>query len=172
MPAVRALGFDGTITIQQCREEPSSAQAARLEIGTKKLMAKFTAPDGSKVTIDAARVIRIREAVSGENTGENAGAKTRVDWTIVSLVKEPIEQVVSLVQTKLTSLAVLSALEGKKIWFDAKQAVGPLPITRTQKNSGFNSSIKIMGYRQYVTEAPDKVRAVIAAAGGNPVEDN
>jgi hypothetical protein len=66
-----------------------------------------------------------------------------------------------IIWAKLTSLAALTALGNKKIWVDAKEAVGPLPITPSQKDSGFNSSIKITGYRQYVTESPDEVRAVL-----------
>ncbi len=135
-------------------------------------MAKLTAPDGSKLTIDAKRVVRIRQTLSGENTGENAGAKTRIDWAVMSLVKEPMEQVVPLIQEKLSSLAALTAADGKKLWFDAKQAIGPLPPTKSQKDSGFNSSIKIMGYRQYVTETPGEVRAAIKAAGGDPIEED
>jgi len=128
-------------------------------------MIKLTAPDGSKVTIDARLVIRIRATVSGES----GAARTRIDWAIMSLVKEPVEQVVPLVKSELPALATLTALEGRKLWFNAKQAVGPLPITPSQKQSGFQSSIKIMGYRQYVVETPDEVRSVIAAAGGSPV---
>jgi hypothetical protein len=129
-------------------------------------MVQFTAPDGSKVTIDPSRVIRIRPTAYGEN----ADAKTRIDWTIMSLVKEPIDDVVPRIKATLKSLAVLSGLDGRKIWFEAKQAVGPLPVTPSQKNSGFNSSIKLMGYRQYVTETPEEVRSVIKNAGGDPVE--
>jgi hypothetical protein len=132
------------------------------------LMAKFTAPNDRKVTIDETRVIRIRATVYGEN----ALAQTRVDWAVMSLVKEPPEEVVPVIKAKLKSLAVLSALQGRKVWFDAKQAVGPLPITPSQEDSGFRSSIKIMGYRQYVTETPAQVRAVIKAAGGDPVQDD
>src|SRR5262245_28497663 len=123
---------------------------------------ELTAPDGSRITIDGKLVQRLRETFSGGN----ADANTRVDWAIMSLVQEPIEEAVSLVKAELPSLAVLSALNGRKVWFNAKQAVGPLPITRSQIDSGFKSSIKIMGYRQYVTETPNEVRAVITAAGG------
>src|SRR5713101_4967223 len=129
------------------------------------VMISLSAPDGSEVKIDGNLVQRIRRTVSGEN----ADAQTRVDWAIMSLVKESLDQVVSLVKAELPSLAVLTALEGRKVWFNAKQAVGPLPITPSQQHSGFNSSIKIMGYRQYVIETPDQVRTVIGAAGGNPV---
>jgi hypothetical protein len=101
-------------------------------------MAKFTGPDGSKVTVDPKRVIRIRETISGENSG----AKTRIDWTMMSLVKETLSEVVPVVQAILDSLTSLT------------------------------SSIKIMGYRQYVIESPANVRAVIKAAHGDPLDDN
>jgi hypothetical protein len=128
-------------------------------------MAKFTAPDDSKVIVDETRVIRIRQTISGED------GKTRIDWAMMSLVKESIDDVVPIIRVKLASLASLTDLANKKVWFDAKQAVGPLPITDMERNSGFNSSFKIMGYLQYVVETPDQVRQVIKAAGGVPVGD-
>jgi hypothetical protein len=128
-------------------------------------MAKFTAPDDSKVTVDETRVIRIRHTISGED------GKTRIDWAMMSLVKESIDDVVPIIRAKLASLASLTDLANKKVWFDAKQAVGPLPITDMERNRGFNSSFKIMGYLQYVVETPDQVRQVIKAAGGIPVGD-
>jgi hypothetical protein len=128
-------------------------------------MIKLTAPDDSKVTIDGKRVLRIRPTVSGESDD----ARTRIDWAIMSLVKEPVDKVVPLVKGELPSLATLTALPGRKLWFDANQAVGPLPITPTQQASGFRSSIKIMGYRQYVVETAAEVRAVLKAAGGSPL---
>jgi hypothetical protein len=89
----------------------------------------------------------------------------------MSLVEELIDNVVSLVQAKLKSLTALGTLDGRKIWFDVRQAVGPHPVNPSQTSNGFSSSIKLMGYRQYVTVAPDEVRSVIKAAGGEPVED-
>ncbi len=105
-------------------------------------MIKLSAPDGSEVSIDGKLVQRIRQIVSGEDPD----AKTRIDWAIMSLVKESPDEVARLVKKELPSLAVLAALEGWKVWFNAKQAVGPLPITPSQKQSGFKSSIKIMNY--------------------------
>jgi hypothetical protein len=127
-------------------------------------MIKLTAPNGSKVKVNGILVERVRKALYGEN----AAAQTRV-WEVVSLVKEAVEQVVPLVKAELPSLAALTALEGKKVWFNAKKAIGPLPITRAQENYGYKSSIKIMRYRQYVIETPDEVRTVINAAGGTPL---
>jgi hypothetical protein len=129
-------------------------------------MIKLSASDGSEASIDGKFVQRIRQTVSGEDPD----AQTRIDWAIMSLVKESPDQVARLVKEELPSLAALTALEGRRVWFNAKLAVGPLPVTPTQKKSGFRSSIKIMGYRQYVIETPDEVRAVISAAGGTPVD--
>jgi hypothetical protein len=128
-------------------------------------MATFTAPDGSKVVVDETRVLRIRHTISDE------AGKTRIDWAMMSLVKEPIDAVAPIIRAKLPSLTSLTDLAGKKVWFDAKQAVGPLPITDSQRTSGFNSSFKIMSYLQYVVETPDQVRQVIKDASGNPVGD-
>jgi hypothetical protein len=128
-------------------------------------MIELTAPDGSTVSIDGKQVIRVRPTLYAEKGEGN----TRIDWAIMSIVKEQIEEVVPLVKAELPSLAVLTAKEEKKVWFDAIQAVGPLAIIPSQRASGFNSSIKIMGYRQYVIETPEMVRAVISAGGGTPI---
>ena len=133
------------------------------------MMLTFTAPDGSLVTVDGARVIRARRTVAGEHSGENGDARTRIDWVIMSLVKEPIDQVASSIKAELPSFTALTTKDGSRIWFNAKQAVGPLPITPHQEEGGVRSSIKIMNYRQYVTETHNEVREVIRTAGGNPI---
>ena len=132
-------------------------------------MLTLTAPDGSTVRIDAARVVRARRTVSGGRGRENGKAQTRLDWEIMQLALEPIEQVASLVKAELSSFTCLTTSDGSKIWFDAKKAAGPLPITPSQGKGGVKSSIKIMGYRQYVTETPTQVHDVIKQAGGIPV---
>jgi hypothetical protein len=130
-------------------------------------MINLTAPDDSRIAVDGQRVVRARRTVSGEYGEEIEDAKTRIDWTMMSLVKEPVDDVAFLIRRELPSFTALTARDGSRIWFDAKQAVGPLPITRSQRTGGVKSSIKIMNYRQYVTETPDEVRNVIRAAGGN-----
>lgn len=132
-------------------------------------MIKLTAPDGSTVKIDAASVVRARRTISGERGGDNGNAQTRVDWAIMQLVVEPIEKVAAIIQADLASFTNLTTTDGSKIWFDAKKAAGPIPITPSQRQGGVKSSIKIMGYRQFVTETPSKVHDVIEAAGGTPV---
>ena len=131
-------------------------------------MLRFTAPDNSKVEIDGTLVIRARRAVAGEGDGEDDQPGSRIDWAIMTIVKEPIEEVAARVRTELPSFTAVTAKDGSRIWFDARQAVGPLPITAGQRQGGAKSSIKIMGYRQYVTETAEQVRAILRAAGGAP----
>jgi len=129
----------------------------------------LTAPNDTAVTIDGRRVVRARRTVAGERGGANGDARTRIDWVVMQLVTEPIDLVAPLIKSELPSFTALTARDGSKIWFDAKKVVGPLPITANQQNAGYRSSIKLMGYRQYVTETPDQVRAVLAAADGDPL---
>jgi hypothetical protein len=128
-------------------------------------MIELTAPNNSKTLIDGTRVYRIRASLPSEGSE----VRSRIDWAILSLVKETLDKVVPLVRTELPSLTVLTALDDAKIWFDAKEAVGPLPIIPQDQASGFNSKIEIRGVTQYVIETPDQVRAVISAAGGTPL---
>jgi hypothetical protein len=130
-------------------------------------MMTLTAPDGSSVEIDEKRVVRARRTISGESSN----AATRIDWVMMSLVQEPIDKVAPLIRRKLTSFTSLTSRDGSKIWFDAKQAVGPLPLTPSQDDGVVKSSIKLMGYRQFVTEDPDEVRSVLQKADGDPLPD-
>lgn len=132
-------------------------------------MVTLTAPDGTGVNIDAAEVIRARRTVSGERGGDNGNARTRIDWAITQLVPEPIEEVAPAIKAALPSFTCLTTTDGSKIWFDALKVSGPLPITAGQKQNSVRSSIKIMGYRQFVTETPQEVRTVIQEAGSTPV---
>ena len=128
-------------------------------------MISFTAPNGSKVKIDAKRVVRARRTISGESSN----AKTRIDWAIMNLVQEPIDDVARQIRNELESFTSLTSRDGSKIWFDATQVVGPLPLTPSQSDGVVKSSIKLMGYRQFVTEDATQVRAVLANAGGSPL---
>lgn len=130
-------------------------------------MITLTAPDGSSVKIEGKRVVRARRTVSGESSN----ASTRIDWAIMNLVQEPIDRVAPLIRKELKSFTSLTSRDGSKIWFDAKQAVGPLPLTPSQSDGVVKSSIKLMSYRQYVTETPEEVRSILAKAGGDPIPD-
>ena len=128
-------------------------------------MISFTAPNGSKVKIDAKRVVRARRTISGESSN----AQTRIDWAIMNLVQEPIDDVARQIRNELESFTSLTSRDGSKIWFDATQVVGPLPLTPSQSDGVVKSSIKLMGYRQFVTEDAAQVSAVLAKAGGSPL---
>ena len=128
-------------------------------------MIELTAPDGTPVNIYGKRVVRARRAVSGESNN----ASTRVDWVVMNMVQEPIDKVAPHIRKELKTFTALTSRDGSKIWFNAKQAAGPLPLTPSQKDGVVKSSIKLMGYRQYVTEDADEVRSVLKEAGGDPL---
>jgi hypothetical protein len=125
-------------------------------------MITLTAPDGSKVTIDGKLVVRARRTVSGENS---AGG-TRIDWPDMQLVKEPIDHVGPLIKAELATFTSVTSRDGSRIWFDGKIAAGPVRLTPNQLDGIVKSAIKLMGYRQYVIETPDQVRAILSTAGG------
>jgi hypothetical protein len=130
-------------------------------------MINLTAPDGSPVVLDGRLVVRARRTIAGE---DNSGrAKTRIDWVTMQLVRETIDQVAPLVRGELASFTALTAPDGSKIWFNAKQAIGPLPITPGQPPANARSSIRLLNARQFVTETPQQVRDVLTAAGGTPL---
>lgn len=120
----------------------------------------FTALNGSRLWIDGTSIYKIRASLPFESPV----ARSRIDWAIQSLVTEPLDVVVPLVQAVLPSLTALTSLDDAKIWFDAKQAVGPLPVLPRDLEAGFNSSLKIRGIMQYVVESPLEVTRVLAAA--------
>jgi hypothetical protein len=130
-------------------------------------MISLTAPDGSRVKIDGKRVLRARRTISGESSN----ASTRIDWAIMNLVQEPIDEVAALIGKELDSFTSLTSRDGSKIWFDGTKVVGPLPLTPSQADGAVKSSIKLMGYRQFVTETPERVRSVLKKAGGDPLPD-
>jgi hypothetical protein len=132
-------------------------------------MIRLTAPNGASVAIDGKLVLRVRRTVASESGGEFRNAKTRIDWAVMQLVNEAPDEVAALIKAELPSLTALTSRDGSRIWFNAKQAVGPLPVTPTQIADGANSCVKIVNHWQFVMEMPEEVRAVIAAAGGTPV---
>jgi hypothetical protein len=74
--------------------------------------------------------------VSGEGGGENGTPLTGIDWEITQVVMEPIDQVAPTHQDRSSFFTCLTTSDGSKIWFDAKKATGPLPITAGQKQGG------------------------------------
>jgi len=128
-------------------------------------MITLTAPDGSKVNIDGKRVVRARRTVSGESDN----AKTRIDWAMTNFVLEPIDAVAPKVQAELDSFTCLTSRDGSKIWFNARNVVGPIKLTQGQLDGVVKSSIKLMNMQIQVTEDDAQVRAIITAAHGDPL---
>ena len=128
-------------------------------------MIKLTAPDGSPVKIDGKKVMRARRRISGESSK----ASTRIDWVMMSLVREPIDEVAQLIRAEQDSFTALTSRDGSKIWFNAEKVEGPISLTPSQSDGVVKSSIKLMSYRQFVTEDDAKVRSVIKKAGGTPL---
>jgi hypothetical protein len=127
-------------------------------------MIKLTAPDGSKVTIDGQLVLRARRTVHGEQRED--GAQTRLDWVDMQLVKEGLETVVPAIKAELSTFAPVTSRDGSKIWINAKEATGPFPLTSSQDDGVVKSALKVMNYRQFVTETPGEIRALLKENGG------
>ena len=78
---------------------PSAAngmlQGAATSVATPNSFIKLTLPDGSEGRLPPNTVIRIRKAISTENRN---GAKARIDWVQMMLVREPPAEVAALVE--------------------------------------------------------------------------
>jgi hypothetical protein len=61
----------------------------------------LTLPDGSKTTLLPSTIIRIRKAIQPET---QSGAKTRIDWLQLLLVREAPEDVAALVEESVPNL--------------------------------------------------------------------
>jgi|APThiThiocy_cv2_1041547.scaffolds.fasta_scaffold48037_2 hypothetical protein len=132
-------------------------------------MIRLTALDGQEIVIDTGRIVRIRRTLADESMAENRGAQTRIDWVETSLVREPLDQVVALVKAELPSLAVVTAPDGTRIWFDALRVTGPVALAPKDMVGGARSTIELGGQIQRLFETADRVRAIIRDAGGQPL---
>jgi hypothetical protein len=132
-------------------------------------MIMLTGLEGREIAIDAARIVRLRRTLASERTAENRGAQTRIDWDRMSLVREPLDQVIALVKTELPSLVVATAPDGTRIWFDALQAIGPVALAPKDMVGGARSTIELAGHMQRLFETVDQVRVIIRDAGGQPL---
>jgi hypothetical protein len=132
-------------------------------------MIKLTALNGQQVAIDVAQIVRIRLALREESAGGSNGAQTRIDWAEMSLVREPLDEVIALVKPELPSLTVATAPDGTRIWFDALRVIGPFDLMPSEMVGGARSTIELGGHRQRLFETSDKVRLIIRRAGGNPL---
>jgi len=132
-------------------------------------MIMLTGLDGLAIAIDAARIVRIRRTLADESTAGNRGAQTRIDWETMSLVREPLDQVIALVRPAVPSLTVATAPDGTRIWFDALRVVGPVALAPKDMVGGARSTIELGGYTQRLFETAERVRAIIRDAGGQPL---
>lgn len=132
--------------------------------GRGRVMFSLTAPDGSSVSIDGSLVVRARRAIDGEQL--SSGVKTRIDWVQMQLAREPLNEVIAAILDELKTFVFLTSRDGSRIWFNAAKAMGPLPLTPSQEDGVVHSSLKLMGYRQYVVESPENVRSLLKNNGG------
>jgi hypothetical protein len=124
----------------------------------------LTCPDGSKISVDGTRVVRARRSVAGES------ANTRLDWVVTSYVMEPIDEVAGLIQAEQgQSFTCLTSRDGSKIWFNGRNAIGPIALPPGQLDGVVKSSIRVMNQVIRVCEDEGQVRQVIASAGGEPL---
>jgi hypothetical protein len=129
-------------------------------------MIAFTAPDGTPVNIDGARVIRIRASIPDESTPPS---QTRIDWVNLQFVLESPTSVAQQVGQENRHLAKLALPSGAPVWFDARQAIGPIRIFPDEMHEGTRSGMLLANKKQFVSNTPEEVSAAIAAAGGSPL---
>ena len=125
---------------------------------------KLTLPDRSEGRLSPNTVIRIRKTISTENRN---GAKTRIDWLQMMLVREPPAAVATLVQGNLTSLGKLFLPDGSPVWFNAAAAQGPMPLPPDMLQSGVRSAMMLGNKLQYLASRPEEVRDELLAKGGD-----
>ncbi|HXG77767.1 MAG TPA: hypothetical protein VNJ31_00320 [Methyloceanibacter sp.] len=125
---------------------------------------KLTLPDGSEGRLPPNTVIRIRKAISTESRN---GAKSRVDWLQMMLVREQPAEVAGLVGGSLASLGKLALPDGSPVWFNAGAAQGPMPLPPETLGGGVRSAMILGSKLQYLSSTPEEVRAELIAKGGD-----
>lgn len=131
---------------------------------TPRSFVKLTLPDGSEGRLPPNTVIRIRKTISTENKN---GAKARIDWLQMMLVREPPAEVAARVEGSLDSLAKLVLPDGSPVWFNAGAAQGPMPLPPESLRNGVRSGMILGDKLQYLSSTPEEVRAELLAKGGD-----
>ncbi len=144
------------------------SQAALAQNAEAPASITLTLPDGSKTTLAPGTIIRIRRAIPPET---QSGAKTRIDWLQLLLVREAPEDVAALVEQSVPSLAKLKMPEGSPIWFNAGVAQGPMPLTPDQLKYGVHSGIVLGDKLQFLSSTPEEVRQELSDKGGNALPE-
>jgi hypothetical protein len=147
---------------------PSAAdgmpQGAATDVARPNSFVKLTLPDGSEGRLPPNTVIRIRKTISTENKN---GAKARIDWLQMMLVREPPAEVAARVEGSLASLAKLVLPDGSPVWFNAGAAQGPMPLPPERLRNGVRSGILLDNKLQYLSSTPEEVRDELIAKGGD-----
>lgn len=127
-------------------------------------MPSFTAPNGSTVSIPGPDVVRMRVVYPEESTETNA--KCRIDHPGVQFVTEDSSAVVPAVKSENPNIGQLTLPNGKPVWFNGTVSRGPVRLVSGHPPEA-HSALYITDKIQYVTETPEAVKTVVAAAGGN-----
>ena len=144
------------------------SQAALAQNAEAPAAITLTLPDGSKTTLAPGTIVRIRRALATET---QRGAKTRIDWLQLVLVREAPEDVAELVGQSVPSLAKLVMPDGSPIWFNAGVAQGPMPLTTVQLRNGVRSGIFLRDSLQFLASTPEEVRQELSQKGGNALPE-
>ena len=131
---------------------------------TPRSFIKLTLPDGSEGRLPPNTVVRIRKAISTENRN---GAKARIDWLQMMLVREPPADVAALLEGILPSLGKLVLPDGSPIWFNAVAAQGPMPLPPERLQNGVRSGMILGDKLQYLASTPEEVRDELIAKGSD-----
>jgi hypothetical protein len=124
---------------------------------------KLTLPNGSEGRLKPAELVRLRRTISSE--GQN-GAKARIDWLQTMLVRESPDEVVTLLGTSLPTLGKLAMPDGSPIWFNAREADGPMPLPPDRLKDGVRSGMILNRRMQFLSSTPEEVRAELMAKAG------
>jgi hypothetical protein len=123
-------------------------------------------PDGKADQISGDRVVRLRRAWSDESTPP---AKTHIDWVTLKFALEEASSLALKVAQENKNFAKLALPTGEPVWFDAKVAAGPVRIVPGLYPPGTKSAFTLGTKTQFVSNTPEEVASVIAAAGGSPL---
>jgi hypothetical protein len=158
------FGWVLLLGIHLAATSPAEAGGAAPSAAAPDSFIKLTLPDGSEGRLPPNTVIRIRKAISTENRN---GAKARIDWLQMMLVREPPAEVAALVGGSLASLGKLLLPDGSPVWFNAGAAQGPMPLPPDTLQSGVRSGMMLGNKLQYLASTPEEVREELLAKGGD-----
>jgi len=156
-------GFVVSVSLCLAASSPAVSGEATNET-TPRSFVKLTLPDGSEGRLPPNTVIRIRKTISTENKN---GAKARIDWLQMMLVRELPADVAARVEGGLASLGKLVLPDGSPVWFNAEAAQGPMPLPPERLQNGVHSGMMLDNKLQYLASTPEEVRAELIAKGGD-----